>query len=563
MSLALLSVVRALSASTGSGSVMSRTHLSSVALLDSMAYRYGTGLAARTFATRTGRAEDETAGSGNTVEMKEMSVAEATRRSKAAVSKARLAQRMANAAATGGSTSASHGSGIDDLRPQDVTVLRHLPPAKTVLGRSLLDLAAGTLPVEPSRRKLAEKAYELATAGGAAGTKAAGAAGAAAGAGEAAAEGVGLADSRARIWAAASASASASASGSASAGVGDASSAVVIASRTPSPTAAASALRRLPTSGFATESDSIAASVARVVSSHSDLRLSGHEGGEGGAAPAAGSLMGVPIPSASKRELLPVGSSRHVTDAEAAEADEMAVGIARHVAVDAAARQPFDTVSRVIREKLQDLPLDRDAFFAAMGASAGERVSPKVWSRYLKVVAAKGHAAHAVAAWREMKSRGVALNESVFVAFISALAKPAPRADDPVLIEDLRSNPPDVAKALVYPAGGVDDVKICVSAPLPPSSERPRGGPEGVVSVAPRFAEYGALRMGYRPAVEVAFKAFEEARALGITPTVPMYSALIRVCAEQQHVERAFAVYGAMRREGLVPDNIIATHLMM
>lgn len=248
-----------------------------------------------------------------------------------------------------------------------------------------------------------------------------------------------------------------------------------------------------------------------------------------------------------------------MTPEEIRHADKMAIETGRSVVLDATARQPFDTVSKVMRERIKDLPLDLDEFFTALGE--GRR--PAAYLKYLKVVAAKGTVGHAVKAWRELLSTGFSPQEHAFTTYVTALTRPCLPEDEDVALKELRTDPPNPLKAAEYKSARIPEVVNDISPPQPHSLEQPRGTPEGVVTVAPRFATYGAKRMKFNHAVELAFKAFEEARALGIVPTLPLYSAVIRVCAEHKHVERAFALYCHMREQGIKPDRIIATHLML
>lgn len=255
-------------------------------------------------------------------------------------------------------------------------------------------------------------------------------------------------------------------------------------------------------------------------------------------------------------------ASKDMTIKELSEIDSSAVGVARGIALELAARQPYDTVAKVMKERLSDLPTDMNEFFAALGNSRQKGSS--AFMKYLKVVSVKGTLGNAVGAMTEVKRKGIPITLPLITAYISACTRSCPASELPLVMEELSRNVPDIARVSVYPAEAPPDMEFYKDAKVqPPSKETPNGAPAGFVSVAPRFLGYGARRTAFNPSVELAFKAFEEARALGLEPDLQVYSSLIRVCAEHRHMERAFAVYALMRSKGIKPDHIIATHLMM
>lgn len=71
------------------------------------------------------------------------------------------------------------------------------------------------------------------------------------------------------------------------------------------------------------------------------------------------------------------------TRKELQEIDQTAVELAHALKVKSIARQPFDTVSKVIQERLKDLPTDMTEFFRAIGMN--ETRTAKGYMKYLKV----------------------------------------------------------------------------------------------------------------------------------------------------------------------------------
>jgi len=257
--------------------------------------------------------------------------------------------------------------------------------------------------------------------------------------------------------------------------------------------------------------------------------------------------------------------------------DKAAIQFARSLVIRNAAKQPFDTVSKISKERLKELPLDIDEFFAR--GFGGVR-SRRGYHWYLATVAVKGGAKHALKAWSEMKELGIGLTLPLYTTFVSTLAGKNNRAVESTdqyeidpehakcALDYIKANPVDIAGVTSYPTE-VESIEESFEfynecPPLPPSTNTPRGAPPGFVSVAPQFTTYGApnTRTRFNPLVELAFHVLEEARAGGLEPDIQLYSSVVQVCAAHRQYERAFAVYVAMKKAGIKPDKIFTLHLV-
>jgi pentatricopeptide repeat protein len=229
--------------------------------------------------------------------------------------------------------------------------------------------------------------------------------------------------------------------------------------------------------------------------------------------------------------------------------DDLAYNMAQSVKLASTAKQPYDTASMVVKSRIEDLPVDENEFFTLLGMPAEHLRTSRGYVRYLRVLSLKGTMRQALKVWSKMMSKGQLMTPGTFTEMISVCKLPIIQADAQGIVDFMMVNPPDPSKAVNYPVEWTLPVKGNDTL-MPPTAERHHGAPEGFVSVAPYFISYGSpnRRTSFNPHVELAFYLFEQARRMGVAADNKMYTALVGVCAQHGHRERAFAVYEQMKR---------------
>lgn len=271
--------------------------------------------------------------------------------------------------------------------------------------------------------------------------------------------------------------------------------------------------------------------------------------------------------------------------------DDMAQSLARSVEVRTSARQPFDTASKIVRERMKDLSTNPDDFFRASGCPTKQSRTGQSYSRYLKLLAVKGTMSQALDTWQEMKERGLPLTAPMYSEMIACCALDSSPKEQQRMLKEMTLNKIDLNKSSHYVQAPewVGTVEVLGKK----HHLSPLGAPKGFHSAAPQIATYGSprLRGAFNPSVEYAFYLFEKARQGDIVPSKQLFTQLMKVCGEHKQWERAFVVYEEFQRyangevmdpkqvsnkkeialasehreaklEGFKPDQVMATTLM-
>jgi pentatricopeptide repeat protein len=262
----------------------------------------------------------------------------------------------------------------------------------------------------------------------------------------------------------------------------------------------------------------------------------------------------IPIP----KEVRESGLFGDLTTEDFKEAETAAREVAKMAVFDVHARQPFDTVSKVVKTRLADLPLERAAFFKSIGMHGRPTASGFV--KYLRLQAVRGSPGRALAAMVEMKRLGMRINLFTYTDVIGACARTSVPGEDAEMLAYMQCSPATPEAAVHFPSPPKESSRFASLVSTPPSRATPPGAPAGFVSVAPQFPTYGTrgTRGAFNPAVELAFFLFEEARAAGYVPDRMFYTALISACCAHRQLERAFAVFELMRQHAAGGALVIA-----